>query len=415
MKQSLRAFVPLILIIFIDSIGYMVSIPAFLRLFTEHINAFTSQPSPAVSNLLFSLTMALGSFGYMFGAPLMGTWSDSWGRRNTLIFSLVLSLIGFSLPIIGIFTSSLMWIFIGRFIAGIASSSQSLAQTAIADISEGREKAWYFALVAIAMTLSLLIGPTLGAYLSDTEIVSWFTDVTPFFVTLLLILTTLILTMKLYTNTNNTSENEHVLSLASLKHTLKSALAPRKIQRLFIMFFLYQLGWSFFYQDICLYLSKQFDYSVTESAQFLAYTGAWMALGLIFLYKILLRYFSLNALLNWSFIFCSISFFACTFSDTSAYLWIFVVPGAIGVGIAYPTIMTIISDSVEKNKQGAILGLAAASFSAPWGISAILVGPLTTLSLTLPLIFATTCLFYTLVLSLKLSVSTSLNSAVQEL
>ena len=161
MKQPVRTFIPLILIIFIDSMGYMVSIPAFLRLFTEHSQSIIGNASPAMANILFSVSMAIGSLGYMLGAPIIGTWSDSWGRKQTLIFSLVLSLIGFSLPIIGILTSTLLWILVGRFIAGIASSSQSLAQTAIADISEGQQKAWYFAMVD-AMTLSLLIGPTVG-------------------------------------------------------------------------------------------------------------------------------------------------------------------------------------------------------------------------------------------------------------
>lgn len=252
MKQPVRSLTPLILIIFIDSMGYMVSIPAFLRLFTEHSQSFIGNASPALANVLFSLSMAIGSFGYMLGAPLIGTWSDSWGRKRTLVFSLILSLIGFSLPIIGILGSSLLWIFVGRFIAGVASSSQSLAQTAIADISEGQEKAWYFAMVAIAMTLSLLIGPTIGAYLSDPKVLSWFTDTTPFFATIILTLITLILTLKLYNNTNTTDENDKLLTLANLPQTMKEALKPRRIRQLFIVFFLYELGWSFYYQDISL-------------------------------------------------------------------------------------------------------------------------------------------------------------------
>ncbi len=383
-----RALIPLILIIFIDSMGYMVSIPTFLRLFTEHSHSLMGDFSPMMANVLFSVCIAMGSFGYVLGAPIIGTWSDSWGRKRTLVFSLVLSLIGFMLPIIGVLTASLSWILVGRFIAGIASSSQSLAQTAIADISEGTQKAWYFALVAIAMTLSLLIGPPLGAYLSDPNYVSWFNNTTPFFATLVLILLTLLMTLKMYSNTNNRHDGEKLLTLSNFHNTLKEALSSEITTRLFLIFFLYELGWSFYYQDISLYLTQEFQYSVNLTSQFLAYTGIWMGLGLTFGYKFLTRYMSLELLLSGTLLCCALSFIACALTQNAFSQWIFVVPGAIGVGMVYPTIMTLISDSVSKAKQGCVLGLAAAAFSAPWGISALLMGPLTNISQSLPLALA---------------------------
>ncbi len=400
-SQQTRTIIPLILIIFIDSMGYMVSIPAFLRLFTEHSQSIIGNGSPALANILFSVCIATGSFGYMLGAPIIGTWSDSWGRKRTLVFSLVLTVVGISMPIIGIYFSSLAWIIAGRFIAGIASSSQSLAQTAVADISEGQQKAWYFAMIAFAMTLSLLIGPPIGAYLSDPTFATWFNDSTPFYATLILIFITLFLTLKLYSSTNITHPNKQLLTLGNFKLALKEAFSPGKVRQLFIIFFLYELGWSFYYQDIALYLTEKYAYSVTLSAQFLAYTGIWMALGLMCLYKIFTRYMRLESLLTWSLVSCALSFISCAFAQASFLQWIFIVPGAIGVGMAYPTIMTLISDSVEKHKQGSVLGFAAAAFSAPWGISALLSGPLTNISLSLPILIAALCLLGAYVLSYK--------------
>lgn len=402
-SRQTRSIIPLILIIFIDSLGYMVSIPAFLRLFTEHSQAIIGNGSPALANILFSLAIATGSFGYMLGAPIIGTWSDSWGRKRTLVFSLVLSMIGLSMPIIGIHYSSLTWILAGRFLAGIASSSQSLAQTAVADVSEGHQKAWYFALIALAMTVSLLIGPPIGAYLSDPTIVSWFNEGTPFYATLLLILFTLYLTVKSYNNTNHVDQNQQLINLSNLKLATKEAFAPGKIRRLFIIFFLYELGWSFYYQDISLYLIQKYHYSVTLSSQFLAYTGIWMALGLTFLYKMLTRRMRLESLLTWSLISCTLSFISCTFAQHAFLQWIFVVPGAIGVGMVYPTIMALISNSVEKHKQGSVLGFAAAAFSAPWGVSALLAGPLSNIALILPILIAALCLLGAYALSFKTS------------
>lgn len=407
LNQQTRALIPLILIIFIDSMGYMISIPTFLRLFTEHSQHMMATSSPAMANMLFSLCIATGSFGYVLGAPIIGTWSDSWGRKRTLIFSLLLSLIGFVLPIIGIVSASLSWILIGRFIAGLASSSQSLSQTAIADISQGQQKAWYFGLVAIAMTLSLLIGPTLGAYLSDPHTVSWFNNTTPFYATLVLILITLALTAALYKNTNDTQDAKKMLTLRNLSNILKESLASKETSRLFLIFFLYELGWSFYYQDISLYLTQKFDYSVILSSQFLAYTGIWMGLGLTLGYKAIVRYFSLNTVLTGTLVSCTVSFTACALTQNPSGQWLFIIPGAIGVGMAYPTLMALISDSVDKTKQGCVLGLAAAAFSAPWGISALLIGPLSNISMSWPLAVATCSTVLAMGISIRAQILTN--------
>lgn len=393
-NQQTRAFIPLLLIIFIDSLGHMLTIPVFLRLFTDQTSFFANDLTPAMQNILFSLGIAIGPFGYMIGAPIIGTWSDGWGRKPSLVFSLILSLVGFILPIIGIMYSSLSWIFLGRFIAGIASSSQSLAQTAVGDISKGKEKAWYFAIIAVAMTLSLLVGPTMGAYLSDNTIISWFSISTPLYATLLLILFTLVLTIFLFQTNQKSNDSEKLLTLTNFQLAIRDAFSAGKVRQLFFIFFLYELGWSFYYQDIALYLTQKFNYSVTSTSHFLAYTGIWMALGLSGLYKIVIRYMSLYSVLVWSLITCALSFTSCAFAHNPAHQWIFIVPGAIGVGMAYPTIMTLLSDSVDKEKQGWVLGFAAAAFSAPWGISALLVGPLSNINLTLPLIFSAGCLFW---------------------
>lgn len=383
-----RAIIPLLFIIFIDSLGYMIAIPIFLRLLLDpHISLIPADTSISVRNILFSFSIAIGPFGYMIGAPIMGTWSDLWGRKRTLIVSLLMCSIGFLLPIFGIWQQSLPLIIVGRFIGGLASSSQSIAQSAIGDISKGKQKAWYFSLVAFAMTLSLLIGPTMGSYLSDPQLVSWFSLTTPFTATLILLAVATILTYYYY-HDYYISERESVLRLNNLIIATKTALAPGKIRTLFIIFFLYELGWSLYYQDIGLYLSEAHHYTVTAVSQFMAYSGIWMALGLTLIYHYLIRQYSLRFILACSLACCALSFSACALWASDTMQWIAIIPGAIAVGTTYPTLMALISDSVSHKKQGWVLGFAAAAFSAPWGISALLEGALTNIHVALPLYVA---------------------------
>ncbi len=74
----------------------------------------------------------------------------------------------------------------------------------------------------------------------------------------------------------------------------------------------------------------------------------------------MIRYFTLESLLNSSLAISILSFLAYTLTENLFYQRIFDVPRAVAVGMIYPSITTIISDIVDKNKQGCVLGFKAA-------------------------------------------------------
>lgn len=386
-KPSIRSFIPLLLIIFTYSLGYFLVMPVFFRLVLDNSTGLLpASITPTLKYVFLSLCIGLDAFGYMIGAPVMGTWSDTLGRKKLLRLSLGMTLIGYSLPLIGIIRSEITWIFIGRIISGFASSSQSLAQSAVADISNGTKKATYFAVITIVMTIALLIGPPMGSYLSDSHISSWFNEKTPFYIALILVVTTMLL-MRFYSDHYQKKNEDSHLTIKNLGLALREAFSSRYLSTLFVLFFLSQMGWAFFYQDIMLYLTQKFHFSLNSASLFMAYAGICMSIGLA-IYKFIIRYVSLQTVLLLSFISCTISFFFCGISNNIALLYFFIIPGAIGAGLTQPTIMTMLSDAVRPEKQGWVLGVAASSFAAPWCISAFLFGVLSEADLSYPLIIS---------------------------
>lgn len=385
MKASTRSFIPLLLIIFTYSMGYFLVFPVFFRLVLDNSTGMISPSlSPSVKYFFLSLCIGLDAFGYMIGAPVMGTLSDSIGRRKLLRLSLLVTLIGYTLPIIGILRSEIVWVFIGRLISGLASSSQSLAQTAVADISQGQQKATNFAMISIVMTVALLIGPPIGSYLSDNHLFTWFNEKTPFIVALVLVTSTLFL-MRFYSDHNQKVNEEFRPTLKNLARAFHEAITTSNLRMLFMLFFLSQLGWAFFYQDIMLYLTHKFSFTLNGASLFMAYSGICMSIGLI-LYKYIIRYVSLQLLLLLSLLTCTVSFVLWGITENSVFLYLIVIPGSVGAGLTQPTIMTLLSDSVRPEKQGWVLGFAASSFAAPWCISAFSFGVLSEIDLSYPLI-----------------------------
>ncbi len=172
-KPRIKRLIPLFLLIFIDSLAYFIVIPALLRLyFNSDHSILPANTSMIVRNMLYSATVALSSLAFIISSPIVGKLSDRFGRRITLFYALLAAFFGFLLPIIGILTGHLSLVLIGRFIAGASTSSQPVAQAAVSDFTTGKTKAFYFSLIAVAMTLAMVIGPIAGGYLSDPKLVS---------------------------------------------------------------------------------------------------------------------------------------------------------------------------------------------------------------------------------------------------
>lgn len=386
MEKSTKAFIPLLLIIFIYGMSYFLVFPVFLRLLLDDSSGLLPpNSSMAIKHLAFSLCIGLEPFGYMFGAPIMGTWSDSIGRKKNLLLSLVLTMFGYGFAIIGIVQSQIFFIFLGRLTSGFASSSQSLAQTAVADISDGKTKSIYFSIITAVMTLSMVFGPPIGSYLSDPSISNLFNEATPLYFALALVIITLFLAYYFYSDTHQKVAEELHFTLSNFKTSIKEAFASRQLRQLFLSFFVLQLGWSFFYQDTMIYLIHKYNYSVNSASNFMAYAGICMALGL-FGYKYIIKYFSLHEILLWSFVSCLLSFGLWAFAPLEWELYLLVIPGSVAAGLAQPTIMTLLSNAVPKEKQGWVLGFSASAFAAPWCISSFLFGPLSELNLAYPII-----------------------------
>jgi DHA1 family tetracycline resistance protein-like MFS transporter len=108
--------------------------------------------------------MFLYALVQFFFAPLMGNLSDRFGRRQVLLLSLLA--FGLNYLLMG-WAPTLGWLFLGRAIAGVASSTWAVANAAIADSFPAEERAKYFGLLGAAFGGGFIIGPVLGGFLGE--------------------------------------------------------------------------------------------------------------------------------------------------------------------------------------------------------------------------------------------------------
>jgi DHA1 family tetracycline resistance protein-like MFS transporter len=97
-------------------------------------------------------------------APVLGNLSDRFGRRPLLL--LAVGALGLDYLIMG-FAPTLGWLFLGRFLAGIAGASFTPAYACVADLSPPEKRAQNFGLISAAFGTGFILGPALGGLVGE--------------------------------------------------------------------------------------------------------------------------------------------------------------------------------------------------------------------------------------------------------
>src|SRR5208282_257253 len=158
-RRAAIAFVMVTVVL--DMLAMAIIIPVLPRL----VLTFSGGDTAAASGVLgvFVTTWALMQF---FFSPLLGSLSDRFGRRPVIL----LSNFGLGLDyLVMALAPTLGWLFAGRLISGITSSSIPTAMAYIADVTPPKKRAGAFGMVSAAFGLGFVLGPALGGVLGSVN------------------------------------------------------------------------------------------------------------------------------------------------------------------------------------------------------------------------------------------------------
>jgi DHA1 family tetracycline resistance protein-like MFS transporter len=115
----------------------------------------------------------VGLFGFVWAAmqflasPVVGAMSDRFGRRPVVL----LSNFGLGLDyLVMALAPSVAWLFVGRVVSGITSSSYSTSSAYIADVTPADQRAAKFGMLGAAFGLGFIIGPAVGGVLGNIDL-----------------------------------------------------------------------------------------------------------------------------------------------------------------------------------------------------------------------------------------------------
>ncbi len=154
--------------VLLDTVGLGIIIPVTPELIMELTGEGLSRAAIFGGWLAFAYAMM-----QFVCAPILGNLSDRFGRRPVLLYSV--ASLGIDYLVMAM-APTIVWLFIGRALAGIAGASFTTAYAYIADISPPEKRAQNFGLIGAAFGAGFILGPAIGGLLGG------YGPRTPFFV-----------------------------------------------------------------------------------------------------------------------------------------------------------------------------------------------------------------------------------------
>jgi DHA1 family tetracycline resistance protein-like MFS transporter len=292
------------------------------------------------------MTFLYATMQFLF-APFIGSLSDQYGRRPVLL----ISLLGFGLDYLFLaFAPSILWLFVGRTIAGITGASVTTASAYMADISDDSNRAQNFGMIGAAFGIGFIIGPMLGGFLGELS------PRLPFIVAACLALLNVVygyfvLPESLPVENRRAFDWKRSNPLGSIVHLKKY---PAVSGLIFSLVFIYlavhavQSNWSFANME-------KFKWSPKMIGLSLGMVG--LLVGLV--QGVLIRYIN-PKIGNEKSVYFGIALYALglilfAFASSSWMMFVFLIPYCLG-GISGPALQALISVHVPKNEQGELQG-----------------------------------------------------------
>lgn len=383
------------LTVFIDLLGVGIIIPVLAPLFLDPMSGILPVDYQAVfftRQLLLGLLISAYPLAQFFGAPILGAMSDRFGRRRVLLLSLIGTCIGYLFFGSGIALASIVILFISRIVDGFTGGNISIALSAIADISDPKEKAKNFGLIGMAFGLGFILGPYIGGKLADPTLVSWFTHSTPFWFAALLTLVNIFLVMFRFPETLKNRINTPISALTGFRNIAK-ACRMQNLRTMFIVVFLLTIGFNFFTQFFQVYLIEKFNYTIGDIGNLFAYIGLWIAFAQGFVTRIIGKKFSPQQIMSVSCVVLSAALLVLIIPDKSIAL-LFILPFvAVSNGLTQPNSTAIISNLSDRKSQGEILGINQSIQSLGMAIPPVIAGMIVTIDKVLPIFLASCFVF----------------------
>ena len=385
---------PILSIHFVGTMGFSIVLP-FLIFLVIRLggNAF-----------IYGVMGATYSTFQLIGAPILGKWSDQFGRRRILLLSQLGTLLAWGLFLLAlmmpitpiqkvdhwltgqfVLTIPLLMLFIARALDGITGGNISVANAYMADVSDEKNRSKNFGLMSVAGNLGFVLGPAIAGLIGQFGDGEFLPVATAFAISgFAAFLVFALLPESKPCTILKRLENEGVS--ASLGHSHKECY-PIQVEEersfwqiirvpqltfLLMINFLVFLGFNFFYITFPVFAVKQLNWALSDTGTFFASLGLMMAVVQGPILGWASQRLSEKTLSITGSLLLALAFW-CFNSNEGWMMYVAAAGLALGNGLLWPSVLAMISKSVKPSEQGRVQGISG-SLGSLASILGLLIG-----------------------------------------
>lgn len=357
--------------VFIDVAGLGIVIPVL----PFYVESFSG--SAFTVSALFAV-YALCSF---LSSPIIGALSDKYGRRPALLLSITSTAIGW---FVFAMAPSVLFLFIGRIIDGLAAGNLPVAQSALVDIAKDeKDRGANLGLIGAVFGVAFIIGPFIGGALGNI-----FHSLPFYFVGALATFNVIMAYFFLPETNKNREESKHKKLSVNPFVPISRALKDKNLLPNYSALFLFGLAIAGSQSVFSLYMNKVFGFGEFATGVLFAIMGVVIAINQAFV----MRKFWLKKFKESTLELVMLCIFSLGYIFLSLPLLIFFAIGVIGITFGQSVLRVVMNSQIvaksKKESRGEVLGITSSVISLAAGISPFVFGAIFSFKAYLPFLLS---------------------------
>lgn len=355
-KEQRRILFPYMFLILLDYIGFAMPLPIMPGMFLGPHSSFLPDSSYTEKMINLGLLMASFPLGEFFGSPILGRFSDRYGRKKVVLIALLGSTLANLITAYAVHIESLVLMHFSFLFWGFCEGNDTIVMSVIDDLTREKqqalEKAIQFGRFNIFISVGFVIGPLMGGVLADPTIVSWFTLSTPFLASAIM---TLLATGYIFWKAKETLKEKSV-DRTPFFRALKAGFKQTKIMRFFLANFFLAISYFAYLRFFPVFLQQKFHFDAAWLSYIMCYDSIAIAIGVLWLVPHLAKRWPVMRTLRLFSLLLSIAIIISFLPPTPYALLLTLPPVGICMAVVITNGALLISDSVSHRMQGLALG-----------------------------------------------------------
>jgi DHA1 family tetracycline resistance protein-like MFS transporter len=239
--------------------------------------------------------------------------------------------------------------------------------------------------------LGFIFGPFLGGLLSDSKVISWFTLATPFWFAAMLTGINMLLLAFRFHETLHTRIHTPITAFSGIQNFRKAFSLPG-LRAIFMMSFLFSVGFTFFTQFFNVFLIQRFSFDQGDIGNVFGLLGICMAITQGVIVQPISKRFTPSQVLKVSILAQGLILPTILLAKTPAVLYMIIPFISIFQGLSFPNLTTLVSNETGDESQGEGLGLNQSVHSMGQIFPPVIAGFIAVIHPNLPILLGGGCL-----------------------